>query len=456
MSGADRRDRRADSYAWQWRTFTRWCAAESLTALPARPETVVSFLYEHRDRWSAGVVSGVCSAIRYHHLKAGAASPTEAVIVRRFKAASRRYTSGPVERPAPLMDDDIDEIVAAPLEYRQPDGPLFAARDRVALLLSGRWRVHSRQLEKLRRGDVIVDDDWLVIDVAGLPTTRGLPALEAIRVEEPSGSDLHDAVRVLLDELDRHDTLAPDGGFGAAFLNVVARPTRTTGRTSAIAPKLRRRFARAIAQAALAVAPTDPLDLEDQDLAAVLEHVVPGTLRVRRDRAIAVAAQAAGNRPCELRELTVENLAVTTDGFDWTLRCTKPGTDHVVTFGHGGHPAGSDRTCAACTIAAWLEVSGIASGPLFTTIVDGRPTDVALDSARISEAIARAGAAADIRTTGKAARSGRASSTVAAGGSIEDATVANRSSHRGVVAERYVALPPARRARHRLGGGDRA
>jgi site-specific recombinase XerD len=124
-------------YSADWKRFTRWCASNNLTSLPASPATVACFL---ADEAAAGLkpstVNRRAAAIRYHHRGDGFESPTGNEKVRETMAGIRRTHGARPKGKAPAVAEIVKDMARA-----LPPG-VAGLRDRALLLLgfSGAFR----------------------------------------------------------------------------------------------------------------------------------------------------------------------------------------------------------------------------------------------------------------------------------------------------------------------------
>ena len=102
------------------------------------------------------------------------------------------------------------------------------------------------------------------------------------------------------------------------------------------------------------------------DIRSMIAALPDGPLGIR-DRALLLAGFAGAFRRSELVGLDVEDLSFTDDGLVVTLRRSK--TDQEGEGGKVGVPYGSNpETCPVRSMKAWLEASGIDSGPVFRPV----------------------------------------------------------------------------------------
>ena len=94
-------------YAMDWKTFTLWCEAAGLAALPAAPATVAGFLAAAgAGTCGAGALGRRAAAIADRHRQLGLPSPAADQAVRAILRAARRAATPrrpPPRRPAQLM-----------------------------------------------------------------------------------------------------------------------------------------------------------------------------------------------------------------------------------------------------------------------------------------------------------------------------------------------------------------
>ncbi|GAA3420314.1 integrase [Streptosporangium vulgare] len=101
-------------------------------------------------------------------------------------------------------------------------------------------------------------------------------------------------------------------------------------------------------------------------LRAMIDGCDPATVTGLRDRAALVLGFALMGRRSELAALDLEDLALTADGLEVTIRQSKTDQDargEVVPLPYGSHP----ETCPVRVVQAWVAVldgQGITSGPL--------------------------------------------------------------------------------------------
>ncbi len=100
------------------------------------------------------------------------------------------------------------------------------------------------------------------------------------------------------------------------------------------------------------------------DVAAMVAKT-PDTLIGRRNRALILIGYAGALRRTELVSIDLEDVLFTPDGIRLTIRKSKTdqeGAGQCIGIAHGG------ALCPVRALRAWLESSGIASGPVFRSV----------------------------------------------------------------------------------------
>lgn len=78
------------SYRTGWQHFATWCAAHTLKALPATPQTLVLYLTARAEEVTPGTLASRVAAIRFAHQQRGYESPTTHPMVRDVLSGIRR------------------------------------------------------------------------------------------------------------------------------------------------------------------------------------------------------------------------------------------------------------------------------------------------------------------------------------------------------------------------------
>lgn len=179
---------------------------------------------------------------------------------------------------------------------------------------------------------------------------------------------------------------------------------------------------------------------------ALTEHIramvghLPSSLLGIRDRALILLGYAGATRRSELVGLDVADLEEADEGIVVTIRRSKTdqaGIGRKVGIPYGDHPS----TCPVAAVRAWLESSGISTGPLFRPVNrHGRVVPVRLSDRAVAEVVKRslrpAGRPAG-RYAGYSLRAGFI--TQAAMASVGEREIQDQSSHRSLaVLRRYI------------------
>ena len=175
------------------------------------------------------------------------------------------------------------------------------------------------------------------------------------------------------------------------------------------------------------------------DIRAMVEVADAGIIGAR-DRALILLGFAGAFRRSELVNLDVEDCAFGKDGLTVTLRRSKTdqqGAGRKIGIPYGANP----ETCPVRTVQAWLELAGIATGPLFRAISrhgkvqPGRLSGI--DVARVVKKLAdRAGLDA-AKYAGHSLRAGHATSAAIAGAS--ERSIMNQTGHKSTaMVRRYI------------------
>ena len=168
---------------------------------------------------------------------------------------------------------------------------------------------------------------------------------------------------------------------------------------------------------------------------------LPDTLLGLRDRTLLLIGFCGAFRRSELVGLNAEDLSFTREGLVITLKHSK--TDQEGQGRKIGIPYGSRlETCPVRTLQAWLEVSGITSGPVFRPInrhgqmQEGRLSDKAV-ALVVKRTAQKAGLNNIEQYAGHSLRAGLATSAAAAGAS--ERAIMAQTGHRSVMmVRRYI------------------
>ncbi len=148
------------AYASDFKIFSAWCAAHTLTALPAAPETVALFL---ADQAQGGVAASTLNrrlaAIKCAHEAQGLDTPTgHKGVTAALKGIRRAKGTAPAKKKAATADI-IKEMV------RRCPHTLVGQRDRALLLLGFAGAFRRAELVALTVADLAFADDGLRITI---------------------------------------------------------------------------------------------------------------------------------------------------------------------------------------------------------------------------------------------------------------------------------------------------
>ncbi len=153
------------AYRSDWNRFARWCAANAVTALPAAPETVASYLAEAADETASGhlysptTLRRWVASINFFHRAANEPTPgTSQLVVSTLSGLQRAAARDPRRRSRrreALRLDDIDTMVAAARESAStwPE-QLRERRDSALLWLAFTGAFRRSELADLRFTDI--------------------------------------------------------------------------------------------------------------------------------------------------------------------------------------------------------------------------------------------------------------------------------------------------------------
>jgi integrase len=221
-------------------------------------------------------------------------------------------------------------------------------------------------------------------------------------------------------------------------LNAIAEAHRVMGLESPTATGMVRNtlkgIRRTLGTAAVQKAPT-----LTNDIRAMVDATHAGMIGVR-DRALILLGYAGAFRRSELAGLDVADLDFGNDGLTVILRRSKTDQD-----GQGrkvGIPYGSNpETCPVRSLRAWMEASGIDSGPVFRSLNRHRQIQpgriLGSDVARVVKKLAQRAGLDASKFAGHSLRAGHATSAAIAGAS--ERSIMNQTGHRSVqMVRRYI------------------
>jgi site-specific recombinase XerD len=146
------------AYATDFRLFKVWCDARGVSALPAAPETVASYLAAHAVILKPSTLGRRVAAIRYAQL-AGLELPTDAEGVKATMRGIRRTFGAARVKKAPAIAAKVRSMVAL-----APDG-LTGLRDRALLLIGFAGAFRRSELVALDVADIEETETGLLVTI---------------------------------------------------------------------------------------------------------------------------------------------------------------------------------------------------------------------------------------------------------------------------------------------------
>jgi site-specific recombinase XerD len=147
------------AYATDFRLFKVWCDARGVSALPAAPETVASYLAAHAATLKPSTLGRRVAAIRYAHKLAGLELPTDAEGVKATMRGIRRTFGAARVKKAPAIAAKVRSMVAL-----APDG-LTGLRDRALLLIGFAGAFRRSELVALDVADIEETETGLLVTI---------------------------------------------------------------------------------------------------------------------------------------------------------------------------------------------------------------------------------------------------------------------------------------------------
>jgi site-specific recombinase XerD len=154
------------AYGTDFRRFSEWCDSRGVSALPAAPETVASYLAAHAGTSKASTLGRRIAAIRYAHKLAGLSLPTDAEGVKATMRGIRRTFGSAKVRKAPAVAGKMLGMVAT-----APDN-LAGQRDRALLLIGFGGALRRSELVALDVADIEETETGLLVTIRGSKTDQ--------------------------------------------------------------------------------------------------------------------------------------------------------------------------------------------------------------------------------------------------------------------------------------------
>jgi hypothetical protein len=154
------------AYRADWDRFTRWCARHGVSALPAEPGVVASYLAEAANtpgaagrsapwRYSPATLARWLATINKAHDLSGYPAPGKDPEVADVLAGMRRVRAAPPRRKTPLLLADLERIVQG-IDVRTWPGAPGGLRNQCLLLMGWIGAFRRDELVRLTVADVTV------------------------------------------------------------------------------------------------------------------------------------------------------------------------------------------------------------------------------------------------------------------------------------------------------------
>src|ERR1700736_2156058 len=157
------------AYGTDFRIFKAWCDARGVSALPAAPETVASYLASQAGTSKPSTLGRRVAAIRYAHKLANLETPTDSEGVKATLRGIRRTFGTAKNKKAPAVAAKMQRMAAM-----APEG-LAGQRDRALLLLGFAGAFRRSELVALDVADIEENETGLLVTLR-----RGKTDQEAI------------------------------------------------------------------------------------------------------------------------------------------------------------------------------------------------------------------------------------------------------------------------------------
>jgi len=152
----------ARAYASDWKGFVRWCEAKGYSPMPASSSVVILYLREKAETvkldgtyaYSVATLVRWASSINQRHIQANVTPPKADERVMRALKAIRNMRGSGQRRVAPLMTDELKNILRAAATDDWPDA-VFARRDAAILLVGYAGAFRRSELASLNIADAV-------------------------------------------------------------------------------------------------------------------------------------------------------------------------------------------------------------------------------------------------------------------------------------------------------------
>lgn len=464
----------------RYRHFCRW--ARSFGVDPGHPAArdIVCYIHDHvRNRkkpWSHAHAAGVRWSISAELRRAARddatiIDPTDADELNGYLRAlkrSQRHRRRRVSDPA--LTEDISAMSQVESVRQRGAGEVIQRRDEVALLLSQRKRIPTRQLMRVRRSHITGGGPRAYKIVLPETPAGGGPALRERTIEICKARDrrLHASLTRLLTLLGDREQLVGDAVFN--LLDARGRKPLRTGSPSQCGPAMRLHWEKAAGRAGLTGPIGDPVTVEGVALEWLCDNMNPNLLHDLRDLVTTVLSQDRSRRHAEIRQMRRRDLhplpgeAPRPDGsFVWVIP-TQKNRDQPQTLDIA-HLEDCPEHCPACLLGEWLELNDFAlDDHVFQSMkpggrLTGRPVLPAASTNGIRRLAADAGLVGNFSAS--SGRSGGVTSDILGGASIDEAAEVSGHADRDITYRHYFRPQKLLRAAatrrsavavHRIGG----
>lgn len=163
------------AYRSDWSSFSTWCAARDLDALPAAPTTIGLYLTAQAATLKVATLSRKLSAIAVAHRMAGHGFDSRHPAIADVLAGIRRRKGSAQRQVEPLTTDRLLQVLAG------LGDDLGSLRDRGLLLVATAAALRRSELVALDVDDIVVEPEGLRVTVRRSKTdTEGRGAVVAV------------------------------------------------------------------------------------------------------------------------------------------------------------------------------------------------------------------------------------------------------------------------------------
>lgn len=154
-------------YAFDWRTYERFCSSIAECALPSSAETLALFITEQIERLKVNTVARRVAAVAKMHQQAGLPSPVT-LEARDLLACARRLKHDPLRQVRPLAIEELRKMSAA----LQDRGRKADVRNRAVLLVGFASALRSANLVMLNLADVEFTPQGVLLTIRSSKTDQ--------------------------------------------------------------------------------------------------------------------------------------------------------------------------------------------------------------------------------------------------------------------------------------------